>query len=143
MNRHLGRYTPTVASAGHSTRADSQTVPGGLWGGGTAVPILQRRLGEGTDGTEQSWPRWESHCFDLATPPGPTPGQDHGQQPVNGLREWLGTNYKRHRQHSQEEPQVTGCWSLVGADLYHPGQHGGLDPVRLGAIAVAQIFPQG
>lgn len=82
----------------------------------------------------------------LASPPclaGPTPGQVHGQQPVNGLREWLGTNYKRHRQHSQEEPQVTGCWSLVGADLYHPGQHGGLDPVRLGAVVMAQILPQG
>lgn len=70
MNRHLGRYTPTVVSAGHSTRADSQTVPGGLWGGGTLVPILQRRLGEGTDGTEQSWLCWESHCFGLATLPG-------------------------------------------------------------------------
>lgn len=50
--------------------ADSRTVPAGLWGRGTAVPILQRRLGEGTDRAEQSWPRWESHCFGLATWPG-------------------------------------------------------------------------
>lgn len=35
-----------------------------------------------------------------------------------------------------------GCWRLVGADLCHPGQPGGPDPERPGAIGVPRIFPQ-